>query len=308
MRIVFAGTPQAAVPSLRALIESPHDVVAVVTRPDAPSGRGRKVSRSPVGELADASGIPLLQPRSAKDQEFASELTRISPDACAIVAYGALLPSSVLKIPTHGWINLHFSLLPQWRGAAPVQHAIWHGDDVTGATTFKLEEGMDTGPIYGTVAAPIRPTETSGSLLKELADSGSHLLVQTLSGIETGRLSAIPQSSDGVSIAPKLTVDDARVDWALPALAIDRRIRACTPNPGAWTELDGVRVKLGPVEKIDDIERVEPAVIEVGKREVIVGTGSAPVRLSSVKPAGKREMLAIDWLRGVQPPPGTRFA
>ena len=247
MRVVFAGTPQAAVPSLKALIDSDHDVIAVLTRPDAPSGRGRTLSASPISDLANEHGIEILKPVKPRDDDFMAQLSELAPDCCPVVAYGSLIPRSVLDIPKIGWVNLHFSLLPAWRGAAPVQHSIRAGDELTGASTFLLEEGMDTGPVFGTITEVIRPTDTSGDLLERLSISGAQLLVRTLDGIESGELVAVPQMQEGISLAPKILVDDARVDWAHPALAIDRLIRSCTPAPGAWTLFRDERLKLAPV-------------------------------------------------------------
>ncbi len=309
MRIVFAGTPEPALPSLATLIASHHDVVAVVTRPDARSGRGRALHMSPVAELASDHGIPLLRPESARDPQFVGELAHLEPDACPVVAYGALLPQSVLDIPQHGWINLHFSLLPSWRGAAPVQHSIWHGDDITGATTFRLDAGMDTGPVLGTVTQVVGPRATAGDLLGDLAESGALLLRQTLDAIEAGALTAQPQPADGVSLAPKITVDDARIDWSHPALAVDRMVRACTPSPGAWTNFGEDRVKIGPVSLTTSVTEVlTPGEILVTKRAVFVGTASEPLQLGDVKPPGKREMLASDWARGSRLASGDVFS
>ncbi|MFD6454457.1 methionyl-tRNA formyltransferase, partial [Nocardia sp. NPDC060220] len=253
MRVVFAGTPEPAVPSLRRLIESEgHEVVAVVTRPDAVAGRGRKLLRSPVGQLADEHGIPVFTPRKPSEPEFVAALTELAPDCCPVVAYGALLPQQVLDIPAHGWINLHFSLLPAWRGAAPVQAAIDAGDDMTGASTFLIEAGLDTGPVYGVMTEKIGPTDTAGELLARLAEAGAVLLEKTLDGVEDGSLQAIPQSHDGVTYAPKVTVEAGRIGFDEPALAIHRHIRAVTPAPGAWTEVNGLRLKLGPVEMVEE--------------------------------------------------------
>src|ERR1700683_4395370 len=251
MRVVLVGTPQTAVPALDALLASRHEVVAVVTRPDAPAGRGRKVEASPVALRAAAAGLEVLPPPKARDPEFLGRLREIGPDCCPVVAYGALLPQAALDIPPQGWVNLHFSLLPAWRGAAPVQHAILHGDDVTGASTFLIVKELDAGPVYGGLTEPVRPDDTTGSLLERLSHSGAELLVATLDGIEAGTVQAIPQPAEGVSFAPKITPADARVDWKLPAHVVGRQIRACTPDPGAWTEFDGVRLKLGPVSLTD---------------------------------------------------------
>ncbi|MEO3858405.1 methionyl-tRNA formyltransferase [Acrocarpospora sp. B8E8] len=300
MRLVFAGTPETALPSLRALLASRHEVVAVVTRPDAEAGRGRKVRPSPVAALAAESGIEVLRPEKAGDPAFLDRLRQIAPDCCPVVAYGALLPQAALDIPQHGWINLHFSLLPAWRGAAPVQHAILHGDEITGAATFRIVRELDAGPVFGVVTEVIRPADTSGELLGRLAESGAGLLAATLDGVEDGTLEARPQPSDGVSLAPKITVEVARVDWAAPAMRVDRLVRACDPNPGAWTEFRGQRVKLGPVRLRPDAEKLEPGELRVSKNSVLAGTGSHPVELGEVRPQGKRQMLAGDWARGVR--------
>lgn len=302
MKLVFAGTPEPAVPSLEALLASRHDVVAVVTRPDAPAGRGRALRPSPVRQRAEAAGLEVLTPDHPRDEAFQQRLREIAPDCCPVVAYGALVPQPVLDIPPHGWVNLHFSLLPAWRGAAPVQHAILHGDEVTGATTFRLEAGLDTGPVFGVTTEDVRPTDTSGDLLERLAVAGAGLLVATLDGIEEGALEPRPQPADGVSLAPKITVADARVDWTAPALHVDRRIRACTPAPGAWTTFRDKRVKLGPVTPTD--RTLAPGEV----RDGLVGTATTAVRLGGVRPEGKGAMAAADWLRGLRLEPGERFA
>jgi methionyl-tRNA formyltransferase len=302
MRLVFAGTPQTAVPALDALLASRHEVVAVVTRPDAPAGRGRKVEPSPVAQQALAAGLEVLTPARARDPQFLDRLREIAPDCCPVAAYGALLPQAALDIPPRGWVNLHFSLLPAWRGAAPVQHAILHGDDVTGASTFRIVKELDAGPVYGVLTEPVRPDDTTGSLLERLSHSGAELLVATLDGIEAGTVQAIPQPAEGVSFAPKITPADARVDWKLPAHVVDRQIRACTPDPGAWTELDGARLKLGPVslESPADLPDLAPAELLAQRQAVFVGTGSRPVRLGDVQAEGKRQMAASDWVRGLR--------
>jgi methionyl-tRNA formyltransferase len=300
VRLVFAGTPAAAVPALEALLGSRHEVVAVVTRPDAPAGRGRHLVASPVAERAAEAGVEILKPAKARDPEFLDRLRAIAPDCCPVVAYGALLPRAALDVPAHGWVNLHFSLLPAWRGAAPVQHAVLHGDEVTGAATFEIEEDLDTGPVYGVLTEPIRPGDTSGDLLERLAHAGAKLLVDTMDGIESGVLKARPQPAEGVSYAPKLTPEDARVDWSAPALRVDRRIRACTPAPGAWTTFGGERVKLGPVRLAAGGGDLAPGELRATKKEVLAGTGTHPVALGDVRPQGKRQMSAVDWLRGLR--------
>lgn len=293
--------------SLRAMLASDHEVVAVLTRPDAPVGRGRRISRSPVALVADEAGIPVLQPRSLRDPEAVDLITRWAPDLCPVVAYGNLIPAPLLSVPPQGWVNLHFSLLPAWRGAAPVQHAVWHGDDLTGATTFRLDRGMDTGPVFGTVVEPIGPRDTSGEVLIRLAEAGAGLLRATIDGIAAGELVAVPQPADGASLAPKIEVADARVDWSAPDLAVDRQIRACTPAPGAWTTFRGDRVKLQPVRRAAEAPEVAPGQLLPHEGQWLVGTGTRGVLLDQVQPAGKRAMPAADWLRGVRPAPDERF-
>jgi methionyl-tRNA formyltransferase len=298
MRVVFAGTPEVALPSLAAIADSSHDLVGVVTRPDAPSGRGRRLAPTPVAEAAEALGVPVLKPDHPSDAGFQAALRDLAPDACPVVAYGALLPQSALDIPVHGWVNLHFSLLPAWRGAAPVQRALWAGDDVTGATTFRLVKELDAGPTYGLMTETIRPRDTAGDLLARLAEGGAGLLVATLDGIADGSLEARPQVDDDVSFAPKITVDDARVDWRQPAALVDRQVRACTPAPGAWTTYAGERLKLGPVTPADG--NLPPGELMAGKSAVVVGTGTGAVRLGDVQAVGKRPMAAADWARGLR--------
>ncbi len=308
MRLVFAGTPEVAVPALDALIASErHEVVAVVTRPDAPAGRGRRLVASPVAERAEEAGIEVLKPNRPRDEEFLARLREIGPDCCPVVAYGALLPKAALDIPARGWVNLHFSLLPAWRGAAPVQHAILAGDEITGASTFLIEEGLDSGPVFGTVTEEVRPTDTSGDLLTRLAFAGSGLLAATMDGIEDGTLQAVPQPADGVSLAPKLTVEDAQVDWAAPALRVDRVVRGCTPAPGAWTVFRGERLKLVAARPLPGESGLAPGDLAVGKNHVHVGTGSHAVELLWVQPQGKKPMRAADWARGVRIAPGERL-
>jgi methionyl-tRNA formyltransferase len=301
LRLVFAGTPAPAVPSLDAVLGSRHEVVAVVTRPDAPAGRGRTLRPSPVRRRAEEAGLPVLTPATPRDPAFLDRLRALAPDCCPVVAYGGLVPPAALAVPPQGWVNLHFSLLPAWRGAAPVQHALLHGDEVTGATTFRLEEGLDTGPVFGVTTEQVRAHDTAGDLLDRLAVAGAGLLVATLDGIESGELAAVPQPADGVSLAPKLTPQDARVDWQRPALHVDRLVRACTPAPGAWTTFRGKRVKLGPVLPTEQV--LAPGEVH----DVLVGTGTTAVRLGEVRPEGKGAMAAEDWLRGVRPASGERF-
>ncbi|MGC4981914.1 MULTISPECIES: methionyl-tRNA formyltransferase [unclassified Streptomyces] len=308
MKLVFAGTPEVAVPALDALIASGrHEVAAVVTRPDAPAGRGRRLVASPVAERAEHAGIEVLKPAKPRDEEFLARLREIGPDCCPVVAYGALLPRVALDIPAQGWVNLHFSLLPAWRGAAPVQHAIMAGDEITGASTFLIEEGLDSGPVYGTVTEEIRPTDTSGDLLTRLAFAGSGLLAATMDGIEDGTLKAVPQPADGISTAPKITVESAHVDWAAPALRVDRVVRGCTPAPGSWTVFRDERLKLIQVAMVPDRTDLAPGELSVAKNNVYVGTGSFAVELLWVQAQGKKPMRAADWARGVRIPSGERL-
>ncbi|MFE2513524.1 methionyl-tRNA formyltransferase [Streptomyces naganishii] len=301
MKLVFAGTPEVAVPALDALLASGrHEVAAVVTRPDAPAGRGRRLVASPVAERALEAGIEVLKPVKPREPEFLERLREIAPDCCPVVAYGALLPRVALDVPAHGWVNLHFSLLPAWRGAAPVQHALMAGDEITGASTFLIEEGLDSGPVYGTVTEEIRPTDTSGDLLTRLAFAGAGLLAATMDGIEDGTLKAVPQPAEGVTLAPKITVEDAKVDWSAPALRVDRVVRGCTPAPGAWTTFRGERLKLIQAKPVPGRTDLAPGALAAGKNSVHVGTGSYAVELLWVQAQGKRPMSAADWARGAR--------
>jgi methionyl-tRNA formyltransferase len=321
--LVFAGTPEVAVPSLDALLKSDrHEVVAVLTRPDAPAGRGRRATRSPVAELADQAGVAVLTPRRPSEPDFLAQLATLAPDCCPVVAYGALIPRPALDIPDRGWVNLHFSLLPAWRGAAPVPAAIRRGDDITGASTFALEEGLDTGPVYGSVTEVIGAQDTAGELLARLAHSGAALLVSTLDGIADGVLRPSPQPEGGVSYAPKLTAQDAHLDFTAPAFAVHRQVRAMTPDPGAWVLFRDQRLGLGPMRLVDPMsadplaERgsgdgspadLAPGELRVGKREVLVGTAKGALRLGAVTAPGRRPVPAADWARGARPQPGERF-
>ena len=331
MRLVLAGTPETAVPSLLALLASPHEVVAVVTRPDARAGRGRTLAPSPVKQVALEHGIEVLTPPTPRDPGFLARLAELAPDCCPVVAYGALVPRAALDVPRLGWVNLHFSLLPAWRGAAPVQRALMAGDDVTGATTFVLEEGLDTGPVLGTLTETVRPDDTAGTLLDRLAHAGAGLLVATMDALADGSLHAVPQPAEGVSLAPKLSTDEARVRWTLPAHVVDRHVRGCTPGPGAWSTFRGERLKLGPVRihvprgepggpggpvgpggpsrvmAARDAVVLAPGELQVSKSTVLVGTGSAPVELGEVGPTGRKAMAAADWARGIRIAPGERF-
>ncbi len=278
----------------------------MLTRPDARAGRGRREVRSPVARRAAEAGIPLVQPGSPREPEFLAQLTELAPDCAPVVAYGALVPPAALAVPRHGWVNLHFSLLPAWRGAAPVQHAVMAGDEVTGASTFALEQGLDTGPVYGVVTEAIGPRDTAGELLDRLAVTGARLLVATLDGIADGSLVPEPQPAEGISLAPRIETADAQVDWSLPAHVVDRRVRGVTPAPGAWTTWRGDRLRLGPVEPLGSSTALAAGELAVGPAGVLVGTGRGTVRLGTVQPAGRTMQPAADWARGARPVDGER--
>jgi methionyl-tRNA formyltransferase len=300
MRVVFAGTPAAALPSLDALLRSRHDVVGVVTRPDSTAGRGRRLTPSPVAQHALDAGLDLLRPTSPKDPDFLSCLRDLAPECCATVAYGVLLSEDALEIPCHGWINLHFSLLPAWRGAAPVQRALVAGDEFTGATTFRIVPALDAGPVFALFTERIRVDDTAGTLGRRLAEHGAGLLISTLDGIEAGSVQARPQDDRDASYAPKLTVEEARIRWHLSALAVDRLIRGCTPAPGAWTTVGDVRLKIGPTTPRPEVTDLAPGQLRDFKSEVVVGTGTHAVALTTVHPQGKKTMDASDWARGLR--------
>ncbi|MDR0991146.1 MAG: methionyl-tRNA formyltransferase [Propionibacteriaceae bacterium] len=296
MRLVFAGTPDVALPSLVALTAAGHELVAVVTRPPAAQGRHRRLVPSPVQQWAAERGIEVLAPTSPRDPQFAQQLSALAPDCCPVVAYGGLIPADLLDLPAKGWINLHFSLLPAYRGAAPVQRAILDGATTTGATTFRIVEALDAGPIYGQLTVPVGPRTTSGELLAQLAEQGAGLLVEAVAAAAAGQMPR-PQPSDNVSWAPKITVAEVEVDWQAPVDQIDRLIRAANPEPGAWTSVAGRRLVIRRAEPTD--QTLPPGQIAITKKAVVVGTGSAGLRLLDVVPAGKRPMAAADWARGL---------
>ncbi len=298
MRLVFAGTPEPAAAALDRLIASDHEVVAVLTRPDARRGRGRTLHPSPVKALALEHGIEVFTPESlTRDAAIRDQLVSLAPDAIPVVAYGNLIPADMLDIPRHGWVNLHFSLLPQWRGAAPVQAAIANGDTTTGATTFRINEGLDTGDVLATLETEIGQTETSGELLERLAYSGADLLVETMDALAAGTATPTPQPEEG-TYAHKINPSDARVDWTQPGAVIDRTIRAHTPAPGAWTMRGEERFKLGPVVPTGG-GSLAPGLVQFGKNEVLVGTADGDARLGMIQPPGKKMMNAADWARGL---------
>ncbi len=297
MRLVFAGTPEVALPSLEALVASRHDVVAVVTRPDAPAGRGRRLTPSPVAARGMELGLPVLKPVKPGDEDFVAELTRLGPDACPVVAYGALLPQRVLDIPRLGWVNLHFSVLPRWRGAAPVQRAIMAGDEEIGSSCFSIVRELDAGDVFRSAAFPM-PDATAGELLASLATSGAPQLLDALDALEAGE-TPTPQPSEGITVAPKVTVADARIDWSRPAHEIRNLVMGCSPDPGAWCELEGERLKVYRARIADEPEPGEPGRLRTTKRQVFAATGEGELELLEVQAAGKRRMQAIDWARNI---------
>lgn len=305
MRLVFAGTPIVAARTLEHLLDhSEHEVIAVISRPDAPAGRSRRPVPSPVAELATERGIELWRPQRPGDPEFVARLAQLAPDACPVIAYGALLPQRVLEIPAYGWLNVHYSLLPRWRGAAPVQRAILAGDGSTGVSVFRLVPAMDAGPVFATATVEIAPGETSGELLERLTPIGAALLVETLDRVADGSAVATEQSEDGVTVAPKLTVEDARLDWSADARDLARLVRACNPSPMAWTTYHGERFRVLRAESVEGPSGPAPGEIAVGRREVLVGTGAGAVRLIEVQPQGKRPMPAPAWANGLRGEPG----
>lgn len=307
VRVLFAGTPAVAVPSLEALLASRHEVVGVLTRPPAPVGRKRVLTPSPVHQRALEAEVPVITSGRPHDEATMERLSALDLDCAAVVAYGAILREPALSLPRHGWVNLHFSLLPAWRGAAPVQHALMAGDDITGATTFLIEAGLDTGPVLGTMTEAVRADDTAGTLLERLAHAGAPLLVSTLDAIADGTAHPQPQPADGISLAPPLRTEDARIDWRQPAHAVDRRIRGVTPAPGAWTTHDGARFKIGPVTPTMLRIFVPPGAVRTTSDAVLVGTATAPVRLGQVAPPGKGWMSAADWARGARLDPDWTF-
>lgn len=316
MRLIFAGTPEPAVVALQRLLDSAHEVVAVITRPDARKGRGRGLHPSPVSALAREHGIEVLTPATLKPDTESGDALRtrlheLAPDCIPVVAYGNLITEDLLDVPTHGWVNLHFSLLPAWRGAAPVQAAIGAGDEITGASTFRIEQGLDTGPVLGTVTETIRGTDTADDLLTRLAYSGAELLSATMDGLAAGEIVPQPQQGEA-SYAPKITTADARVDWTAPAFAVDRHIRAHTPGPGAWTMWGEERVKVDPVTRggetpEQEVSELRPGQVHLAKDAVYVGTGTDPVALSRIQPPGKKMMNAVDWSRGLHDTEEVKF-
>ena len=296
LRLVFAGSPAAAVPSLGVLADSRHEVVGVVTREDSPQGRRGVLTPTPVAVEAEGRGIRVIRAnRLAGDATEAVQ--QLAPDLGVIVAYGGLVREPLLSTPRLGWINLHFSILPRWRGAAPVQRAIIAGDDVTGATVFQLVPELDAGDVFGRMTEPIGAHQTAGRLLESLSKSGAELLLRVVDALADGTARAEAQVGD-VTLAPKLTLDDGRIDWGLPAEAVHNLIRGVTPEPGAFTTVDGARLKVLEASIARDVPPLAPGVFALVGKAVLVGTASAPIHLLAVHPAGRKAMDAASWWRG----------
>ena len=301
--IVFAGSPAAAVPSLQALAASRHDVAAVLTREDSPQGRRRELTPTAVATSATQLGLPII--RANRLAGAATEaVTALRPDLGVIVAYGGIVREPLLTVPRLGWINLHFSLLPRWRGAAPVQRAIIAGDEVSGASVFQLVPELDAGDVFGQFTQAIGAHETAGHLLESLSVGGAELLVRVVNSLADGVARAEPQFGD-VTLAPKLDLPDARLDFAQHASTVLNRLRGVTPEPGAFTRVDEVRVKVLEAVIVRDEPRLAAGVLELRDGRVLVGTSSDPIELVSVQPAGKKPMKAADWWRGRPADAGT---
>jgi methionyl-tRNA formyltransferase len=300
LRIVFAGTPSVAVPSLHALHAAGHDIAAVVTRPDAPLGRKRVLTPSPVAAAAEELGLPVIK-AARLDAEATERIAALDPELAVVVAYGGLVREPLLSLPPHGWINLHFSLLPRWRGAAPVQRALMAGDRVTGAAVFRLVPELDAGDVFDELRYDVPADATAGDVLEALADLGGGLLADVVDGIAAGTAVAVPQKGEATHAA-KLSIDDGLLDWREPADRVLDRFRGVTPEPGAHTLLDGARFKILAARPADaDAEEpLPPGRARAVKRGVLVGTGTEPILVERVQPAGKAAMDAAAWARGAR--------
>lgn len=305
MRLIFAGSPTAAVPSLERLISGPHELAAVITREDAPLGRKRVLTPTPVADTAERAGIRVIKANRVTDVQ--NEVLALDADLGVVVAYGGLIREPLLSAPRLGWINLHFSLLPRWRGAAPVQHALIAGDTETGAAVFQLVEELDAGPVFAVQRTPIGAVQTAGHLLESLSRTGAELLAGVVDSLAAGTAVARPQEGE-VTLAPKLTLDDGRIDWRHSAAVIDSRRRGVTPEPGATTTLDGERFKVWEAAIAHGAPRLAPGHVAVHDKAVLVGTADDPLELITVQPAGKRAMGAADWFRGRNQASPTVFA
>lgn len=313
MRIVFWGTPDFALPSLRALLGEGHEVVAVVTQPDRPAGRGRELQASPVKREALAERIPVLQPERARDPEFVETLARLEPELSVVVAYGQILPLEVLELPTHGSINAHASLLPKLRGAAPINWAIVRGETETGVSVMRMVERMDAGPVLLQVVEPIGPDERATDLWSRLSEVGAAALVETLARMEFGEIEAVPQDESSATYAPRITREDARVDWSADAVTVDRLIRGMDAVPGAWTLWREQNLKVfRPRPVPDHAHGAEPGTIldadaNDPAQGLLVACGRGAVHVREVQPAGRRRMTSVEWVRGRGPETGERL-
>lgn len=298
MRLIFAGTPTPAVPSLRLLASSDHEILRVVTRPDAPLGRKRVLTPSPVAEAAEDLGLTVMRTKRL-DADATAELSGLDADLGVIVAYGGLVREPLLSAPRRGWINLHFSLLPRWRGAAPVQHALIAGDAVTGASVFQLVAELDAGDVFGERRYTVPPAATAGDVLDDLARMGADLLRDVVDDIAGGGAESFAQQGE-VTLAPKLSDADGAIRWQEDAEGVLGRILGVTPEPGAHTTIDGARLKILGARRADGDTALQPGEIALRDRQVLVGTGGAAIVIERVQPAGKPPMSAADWWRGVK--------
>ncbi len=313
MRIVFAGTPDAAIPSLRALVAAGHDVVAVVSREDAPTGRKRILTPSPIASVAEELGLNVIRANKLTP-DVTAQIATLQPEVGVIVAYGGLVPQALLAVPTHGWFNLHFSLLPEWRGAAPVQRSLMAGDAQNGITIFQLVQALDAGDILSQRVIPVDESATAGDVLAHYAEEGARDIVRDLESLASDNARLRPQTGEG-TYAQKLTNADGRLDWTQPASRVFAQYRGVTPEPGAFTEVDGQRVKVLELARVVGVNASEASAIETTSATpapqtpgritlegsaVLIGTADAPLRLVTVQPAGKRAMAATDWFRGLQ--------
>ncbi|HET9151395.1 MAG TPA: methionyl-tRNA formyltransferase [Gemmatimonadales bacterium] len=307
MRIVFFGTPEFADASLRALLTAGHDVAGVVTQPDRPQGRSRNtLVPPPVKTTALAAGVPVLQPERPAGDLFAAALRRLDAELGVVVAYGHILRPGILAIPRRGMVNVHASLLPRLRGAAPIQWAIVNGDTETGVSIMQMEQGLDSGPVYLRVRTPVLADETGGSLTARLAALGSQALLESLSAFQRGPMEPEPQDAAAATFAPKLTREIARIAWDQDAPAIARRIRAFDPAPGAWATLDGTDMKLFGAHAVP--MHGAPGVVLSAGSTLVIGAASGAVEIAEVQPAGKRRMPVAEWVRGRGVTPGRRLA
>lgn len=297
------GTPGFSLPALVALLDAGHDVCCVYTQPPRPAGRGKKEKPSPVQVFAEQHGIEVRAPQSLKPAEQAAAFRALELDAAVVVAYGLILPQALLDVPRLGCLNIHASLLPRWRGAAPLQRAIMAGDQVTGVTIMEMEAGLDTGPMLLTESVPIGPHTTAGELHDQLAGLGARLIVAALEGLENRSLTPQPQPDEGVTYADKITKDDTRIDWSRPAAEIDCRVRGLSPSPGAWFEIDGTRIRVLRAEPVEDMSGTPGEVLD---DRLLIACGQGALRLLDVQRAGKSVTTADALLRGFPVPAGAR--